>query len=66
MQLIVPASTSNLGAGFDTFGLALTLYNTFEVEESDAFAIEIYGEGAEKLPTDISNLFLRTYIRAFT
>ena len=64
MQLIVPASTSNLGAGFDTFGLALTLYNTFEVEESDAFAIEIYGEGAEKLPTDISNLFLRTYIRA--
>jgi homoserine kinase len=64
MQLLVPASTSNLGAGFDTFGLALTLYNTFEVEESDAFSIEIYGEGAEKLPTDINNLFLRTYIRA--
>ncbi len=64
MQLIVPASTSNLGAGFDTFGLALTLYNTFEIEESDAFEIEIYGEGASQLPTSIDNLFLRTYIRA--
>ena len=64
LKLIVPASTSNLGAGFDTFGLALTLYNTFEVQESDAFQVEVYGEGAEKLPTDINNLFLRSYIRA--
>ncbi len=64
MKIVVPATTSNLGAGFDTFGLALTLYNTFEVEESDAFAIEIYGEGADKLPTDIRNLFFQAYIRA--
>ncbi len=64
MQIVVPASTSNLGAGFDTFGLALTLYNTFEVEESDAFEVEVYGEGADKLPADVNNLFLRTYIRA--
>jgi len=64
MQIIVPASTSNLGAGFDTFGLALTLYNTFEIEESDAFEVEVYGEGADKLPSDVNNLFLRTYIRA--
>ena len=64
LKLIVPASTSNLGAGFDTFGLALTLYNTFEVEKSDAFEVEVYGEGADKLPTGINNLFLQTYIRA--
>lgn len=64
LKLIVPASTSNIGAGFDTFGLALTLYNTFEIEESDAFEVEVYGEGADRLPTDINNLFLRTYIRA--
>ena len=64
LKLIVPASTSNLGAGFDTFGLALTLYNTFEVEESDAFWVEVYGEGADRLPIDINNLFLQTYIRA--
>jgi len=53
-----------LGAGFDAFGLALTLYNRFTVEESDAFAVEIYGEGADRLPTDVNNLFLRAYIRA--
>ncbi len=64
MEIVVPASTSNLGAGFDTFGLALNLYNTFEVYESDAFEIEVYGEGADKLPTGIDNLFLQTYIRA--
>jgi len=64
MKIIVPASTSNLGSGFDTFGLALTLYNTFEVEPSDAFEVEVYGEGADKLPTGVDNLFLRTYIRA--
>jgi homoserine kinase len=64
MKIIVPASTSNLGAGFDTFGLALTLYNTFEVFESDAFEIEVYGEGADKLPTGIENLFLQSYIRS--
>ncbi len=64
MKIVVPASTSNLGAGFDTFGLALTLYNTFEVEPSDAFSVEVYGEGAGRLPTGIENLFLQTYIRA--
>ncbi len=63
MQIIIPATTSNLGAGFDTFGLALTLYNKFTVEESDAFAMEVYGEGADKLPTDINNLFFKAYIR---
>ncbi len=64
MQIIIPATTSNLGAGFDTFGLALTLYNKFTVEESDAFAMEVYGEGADKLPTDINNLFFKAYIRS--
>jgi len=64
LKLIVPASTSNIGAGFDTFGLALTLYNTFEISESDAFEVEIYGEGEDSLPSTLDNLFIRTYIRA--
>jgi len=64
LKLIVPASTSNIGAGFDTFGLALTLYNTFEISESDAFEVEIYGEGEDSLPSTLDNLFIKTYIRA--
>lgn len=63
MKLEVPATTTNFGAGFDTFGLALNLYNTFEVFESDAFKVEIEGEGAD-LPKDESNLVIKVYRRA--
>lgn len=63
IKVEVPASTSNLGAGFDTFGLALTLYNTFEVEESNQFEVEIIGEGADKLSKGDDNLFLKVYKR---
>ena len=62
MRLYVPATTTNFGAGFDVFGLALNLYNIFEVYESDAFSVEIEGEG-ENLPRDENNLVIRVYKR---
>ena len=63
MKLLVPATTTNFGAGFDTFGLALNLYNIFEFEESDAFRVEIEGEGKD-LPRDENNLVIKVYKRA--
>jgi len=58
--IIVPASTSNLGASFDTCGLALSLYLRVEVEPRErGFEIILTGEGAEKLPLDESNLMVR-------
>ncbi len=60
-KVSVPASTSNLGPGFDALGLALTLYNDFFVEPSDFYSVEIEGEGAEELPKDEKNLFIRAY-----
>lgn len=57
----VPASTSNLGAGFDALGLALKLYNDFIVEPADFYSAEIEGEGKEELPKDEKNLFIRAY-----
>ncbi len=63
MRLKVPATTTNFGAGFDTFGLALNLYNIFEVHESNAFRVEIEGEG-KNLPKDEENLVIRVYKRA--
>ncbi len=54
----VPATTANLGAGFDTFGLALTLYNEFIVEESDTIEIETYPEN-ELLKNPEKNLFVK-------
>ena len=50
VRVLVPASTANLGAGFDTLGMALGLYNEIEVERiGDGLRLEIEGEGAERL-----------------
>lgn len=61
--LRVPASTSNLGAGFDTFGLALNLYNYFTAQPWDRWEFEIEGEGQE-LPRNEENLFAKVYLKA--
>ncbi|MBX0313086.1 MAG: homoserine kinase, partial [Sulfurihydrogenibium sp.] len=58
VKVRVPATTANLGAGFDTFGLALTLYNEFEVEETDGVFIESYPEN-EFLKNPENNLFIK-------
>mgnify|MGYP005848636047 CR=1 FL=1 len=46
----VPASTANLGPGFDVLGLALKLHNVIEVEEAqEGFELRVEGEGKEAL-----------------
>lgn len=46
----VPASTANLGSGFDVLGLALGLYNTIEIAPiSRGIELTVEGEGAERL-----------------
>ena len=56
----VPATTANLGPGFDTLGLALNLWNeaVFQRVES-GLAITVQGEGQDVLPLDRKNLVLR-------
>jgi homoserine kinase len=56
----VPASSANLGPGFDCLALALTLYNVLEVEvDGDDLVIEIEGEGESSLPRDATNRVIR-------
>lgn len=56
----VPASSANLGPGFDTLGIALSLYDTVEVEVTNSgLEVEILGEGAEDLPRDGSHLVVK-------
>lgn len=50
------ASSANIGPGFDCMGMALKIYNTVQMEESETTTIEIHGEGEESLPKDSSNL----------
>jgi homoserine kinase len=55
-----PATTANLGPGFDTLGLALRLYNTVEIEEAaSGLVIECSGEGADSIPRDDTNVAYR-------
>ena len=52
----VPATSANLGPGFDCFGLALDLCNEVTVETATVPGIVWDGEGADELPTDGTDL----------
>lgn len=53
----VPASTANIGSGYDVFGVALSLYNNITIEYSNRFEICITGSKFHKsLPLDKNNL----------
>lgn len=58
LKIKVPATSANLGAGFDTLGVALNLYNEFIVEESDTVQIETYPKIPEFENPD-KNLFVK-------
>ncbi len=57
IRVRIPATTANLGPGFDCMGLALDLWNTFELHlGGEGIRVETHGEGASWLPSDASNL----------
>jgi homoserine kinase len=55
----VPATSANLGPGFDALGLALALYNEVRAAESDGVTVAIEGQGAGQLPTGGDNVVAR-------
>lgn len=57
----MPASSANLGPGFDTLALALGLYVEVTVEAADALTVSSEGEGAD-LPRDASHLAARAAV----
>ncbi len=62
VKVRVPATTSNLGPGFDCLGLALGLYNELSLElhsEKGEPLIEISGEGEKTLPRGNGNLIVK-------
>ncbi|RLK47590.1 homoserine kinase [Microbacterium telephonicum] len=63
----VPATSANLGPGFDTLGLALSVYDELTVTTLPAGDLEIVvtGEGAEDVPTDASHLVVRAIAYAY-
>ncbi|MBB2956900.1 homoserine kinase [Pseudoclavibacter helvolus] len=62
VEVKVPATSANLGPGFDTLGLALAVYDTLVVESAPAGVLEIdvEGVGADSVPRDGSHLVVQS------
>jgi homoserine kinase len=67
MQVQVPATSANLGPGFDAFGLALTMHDRYVAQILDdvILDIDITGEGSDHLPQSDKNLLVKAIYKGF-
>jgi len=67
MQVQVPASSANLGPGFDCLGLALTMYDRYiaQVQDEPGVDIDVTGEGADDVPRNDKNLVIKAMYKGF-
>jgi homoserine kinase len=66
VRVRVPATSANLGPGFDTAGLALGLYDDVVVRIADkGLAVDVAGEGADDLPRDKRHLVVKALRATF-
>ena len=66
IKIRVPATSANMGPGFDSLGVALELYNYITVEEEgEGLSIEILDETSKFLPKNEKNLVYRCMNRVF-
>ena len=63
MKIRAPATSANIGSGFDALGIALTMYNEVEIEESDT--LEICSLDGVEIPTDSDNLIYQSACRLY-
>lgn len=62
ISIQVPATTANLGSGFDCIGTALSLYNEFEFSLSDTTSLTVEGDGAEQITLSEDNLLYKSFL----
>jgi homoserine kinase len=60
MKVRIPASSANLGPGFDALGLALAIYLTCRFERADGLSIRVAGRDAARISTGEDNLIWQT------
>ena len=61
MKIIVPATSANLGPGFDALGLALRMHNEVEINRANFSSISIFGEGKDNVSLKKNNLFMSIF-----
>lgn len=65
LKIRVPATSANLGPGFDCLGLALDLWNEISFEPADRITYHVTGEGADKLNNHPHNLLTNSFRRVY-
>lgn len=61
IKIRVPATSANLGPGFDCLGLALNIWNEVSFESAEKLSYHVTGEGAEKLNKGTKNLLTKAF-----
>jgi len=66
-QVSVPATSANLGPGFDSLGLALDLRDRYAAQVLDdaTFDVDVSGEGSAEVKTDKNNLVIKAMLHGF-
>ena len=67
IQVQVPATSANLGPGFDSFGLALGMHDRYvaQILDDAGLDIDVTGEGADELPRNDKNLLVKAMYKGF-
>ncbi len=67
MQVQVPATSANLGPGFDSLGLALGMHDRYiaQILDDAIIDIDISGEGADTVPRNDKNLVIKSMYKGF-
>jgi homoserine kinase len=67
IQVQVPATSANLGPGFDSFGLAFGMYDRYvaQILDEGGLDIDVTGEGADEVPLTDKNLLVKAMYKGF-
>lgn len=65
MKIRIPATSANLGPGFDCLGLALSLYNEVVIKPSSYQSISVKGEGEENVKLKKNNIFISIFYEIY-
>jgi len=67
MQVQVPATSANLGPGFDCLGLALTMFDRYiaQIQDEPGVDVDVTGEGADDVARNDKNLVIKAMYKGF-
>ena len=67
IQVQVPATSANLGPGFDSFGLAFGMFDRYvaQILDEGGLDIDVTGEGADEVPRTDKNLLVKAMYKGF-